>query len=152
MMTRYSHRSSQVPHAQHHIFELIRQHGSITQGQLLELLDVRSSSLSEILRKLESNGLIVRRRNEVDKRGFILSINQDGPAGFPQMVEPRQSAAQHIFSCLEDEEQQQLRTLLVKVITHLGQEGLADRGPGEGHHRQKQGKGRGRRGGKVFWR
>lgn len=143
MMARHAHRSSQAPHAQQRVLSLVRQRGPITQGELLELLDVRSSSLSEILRKLENNGFIVRRRNEADKRGFILSMHKDAPMDPQIFAEPRRHTTQPLFSCLTQEEQQQLRTLLVKMITCSGQEGLEENGVGDGYHRRKGGGGHG---------
>ena len=131
MMARFSHRHNQVPHAQQRVLALIRDRGPIAQGELLALLDVRSSSLSEILRKLESNGSIYRKRNETDKRGYILGINEAHPGdATPVNREPEHNTAP-VFACLQQEEQQQLRELLAKMIHHMGQEGRGGRGCGK---------------------
>lgn len=140
MMARRAHRSSLAPHAQQRVLALIRQRGPLTQGDLQELLDVRSSSLSEILRKLEKNGSIVRRRNDEDKRGYILTINEDVPGALPETMETVQHTSPALFSWLEEEEQGQLRALLVKMIVHFGQE----REPNGGLHRREGSGGHGR--------
>ncbi len=138
MMVRRGHQAAQVPHAQHRVLALIRERGPISQGELLELLDVRSSSLSEILRKLENNGCILRKRNEADRRGFILTINENGPEDVLETAAPGESSTRNFFSCLDGEQQRQLRTLLVKIIDHLGQEQIPGRCARKGH-RGKEG-------------
>ena len=60
MMARSFHRRAHAHHAQEHVLSIIREQGPMKQSALLELLDVRSSSLSEVLGKLERNGLIER--------------------------------------------------------------------------------------------
>lgn len=136
MMARSSRRNCQVPHAQHRVLKLIEEHGPLSQGALLEMLGVRSSSLSEILAKLERNGRIVRRRNEADKRGFILSLqeNGDNQQGSNQ-VHAEQGT--DVFSCLTSGEREQLRELLTKVIeqNEENRPGRRGRGRGRGRHR-----------------
>ena len=132
LMVRYGHKSCKAPHAQYHVLALIRERGPLTQGELLELLDVRSSSLSEILQKLEATGYIRRRRNEADRRGFILSINEDGPEDIQAVLLDGEKSPLTIFDCLDAEEQQQLRALLGKIINHLGQEPMTGRGARKG--------------------
>lgn len=140
MMGRRAHRTSRAPYAQQRVLALIRERGPLTQGELQEVLDVRSSSLSEILRKLENNGCIVRRRNDADKRGYILTINEDAPGALLKTMETAQPTSPALFSWLEEGEQRQLRDLLVKILVHLGQEGE----PHGGLHRHERSGGHGR--------
>ncbi len=139
MMARSHHRCFQAPQAQRHVFSMIQEHGPIAQSELLEMLDVRSSSLSEILRKLEKNGLIVRMRNEADKRGFILSVNEGGGLASVDAQEAPQESAYAFFSCLEEGERQQLAALLSKIIVHLDQDEQGGRGRGNGPRHHKEG-------------
>jgi len=154
MMVRRGPQCSQKPHAQQRVLALIRERGPITQGELLELLDVRSSSLSEILRKLENNGSIFRKRNEADRRGFILSINENGSEDAQATAAPAEDSASTLFSCLDAEQQQQLRTLLSKIIDHLRQEQMVERDSRKGYRNKEgcgygQGRGGGRHRGSV---
>jgi len=50
------------------VLAIVRERGGMSQRELLDLLDVRSASLSEVLAKLERNGLIARRRDDADRR------------------------------------------------------------------------------------
>lgn len=130
MMARAFHRCAHAHHAQENVLSIIRERGSIKQAELLELLDVRSSSLSELLGKLQRNGLIERTRNEKDKRSFIISATQQAgapPAGRWQgqgRHKGRQQSADALFACLDAAERQQLGTLLQKLIGSLENEGL----------------------------
>ena len=136
MMARSARRNCQVPHAQHRVLKLIEEHGPLSQGALLEMLGVRSSSLSEILAKLVRNGRIVRRRNEADKRGFILSLQEKGEnEDCSNQVYAEQGT--DVFSCLTSGEREQLRELLTKVIEHNQENrpGRRGRGKGRGGHR-----------------
>ncbi|MGD9211332.1 MAG: MarR family transcriptional regulator [Desulfobacteraceae bacterium] len=123
LMARAYHRRAHAHHAQGHVFSIIKEHGSIKQRELLELLDVRSSSLSEVLGKLERNGLIVRKKDEDDKRGFIVSVNENADSLFQQKDEFQQDA-NALFAGLQKDEQQQLAALLNKVIHSLEKESL----------------------------
>lgn len=160
MMARTYHRRAHAHHAQGHVFSIIKERGSIQQRELLELLDVRSSSLSEVLGKLERNGLIVRKRNEEDKRSFVVSVNQNADAGaFSQQEDGSRQSADALFASLNEDEKQQLATLLNKVINSieddpLCQKSLHDRFRHGRRHHKHQGKhdckhgrhGRGKRG------
>ncbi|MGD9948087.1 MAG: MarR family winged helix-turn-helix transcriptional regulator [Desulfobulbus sp.] len=143
MMVRCTHQTSSVSHAQQQVLALIRERGPITQANLLELLDVRSSSLSEILRKLENNGCIIRKRNEADKRGYILSINATSHERMQDLADPALGTSHNYFACLEEDEQQQLRALLSKMINNLVQKGQEERGGRNGHQRRLNGCGHG---------
>nr|WP_321467428.1 MarR family transcriptional regulator [uncultured Desulfobulbus sp.] len=140
MMARGSHRSHQAPHAQQRVLAILRERGPLTQAELLQLLDVRSSSLSELIGKLVHSGAIIRRRNENDKRGYILSLNENGGDGNRVVPETGPMFEANPFSCLDSQEQQQLQTLLVKIIDHLGQNrrGQGGRGRGRRHYLRNQ--------------
>ncbi|WP_319582657.1 MarR family transcriptional regulator [uncultured Pseudodesulfovibrio sp.] len=138
LMARAYHRGDSAHHAQHRVLSLLLQNGPMPQGELLEILDVRSSSLSELLRKLEDRGLILRERNPEDKRGFIISATDQARA----MVPENDGAPDGLFDSLDETERDQLRTILGKLVASL-REDPATGGPGRGFG----GGGRGGRGG-----
>lgn len=144
LMARIYQRHDNAGHAQERVLSIIRRQGRMTQRELMEILDVRSSSLSEVLGKLEGGGFIRRERNPDDRRGFILSAVT--PAGNEQ---PREEAAggqrreDDFFACLTDGEREQLKIILEKLVESLKRE--SDDMPR--HHRRRRhggpGKGRG---------
>ena len=154
LMARAYHRRDHAHHAQNHVLSIIREHGSINQGELLEILDVRSSSLSEVLGKLELNGLITRARNEKDRRSFVVTATEQAETAPTSLGDSEQESSNALFSCLDDTEREQLRNILEKIADSL-KDDLVCREPFQGHTRGKGRKckgnplhGRGGRGGR----
>lgn len=139
LMARASHRRDSAHHAQHLVLSILLENGPLPQGELLEILDVRSSSLSELLRKLEDRGLILRERNPEDRRGFIIS-----PTDLARGLAPDNGGgeADGQFDCLDQAERDQLRTILGKLVASL-REDPATGGPGRGFGRGGRGNGPG---------
>ncbi|WP_272698899.1 MarR family winged helix-turn-helix transcriptional regulator [Desulfovibrio sp. Fe33] len=135
LMARACHGLDQAQHAQHRVLSLLLENGPMPQGELLEILDVRSSSLSELLRKLEDRGLILRERNEDDRRSFIIS-----PTDAAKDLGPDRDGMDGQFDCLDNEEREQLRIILGKLVASLREDPMTG-GPGRGF-------GRGGRGGR----
>lgn len=119
MMARTYHRRSHAHHAQEHVLSIIREQGPIKQADLLELLDVRSSSLSEVLGKLQRNGLIERQRNEQDKRSFVISATGGGKMSDSMRPGGGRESAEALFACLDTVERRQLGDILNKIIDSL---------------------------------
>ena len=108
------------------VISLLRQeHDGISQRDLVELLNIRPSSLSEMLDKLESHGLIERRQHETDKRVSNVFITEKGRDAAAHAEEARQKSADTLLAALEPQEQESLSTLLGKVIGSL-EAGLGD--------------------------
>ena len=119
MMTRMHHHHDNVHHGQAHVYSILRKNGSTNQKDLLKLLDVRSSSLSEILKKLETRGLIVRERNEEDKRSFIVSAVPEGEQRSHGHFKSHHQDVDKLFNIFEDVEKTQFKVLLGKLIRHM---------------------------------
>ncbi|MDR1242958.1 MAG: MarR family transcriptional regulator [Deltaproteobacteria bacterium] len=145
-MSRFHHRRGHARHAQGHVLDILRERAPMSQRDLMETLNVRSASLSEILAKLERNGCITRERSELDNRGFILHATEQGRA----MAEERRKGylenAETIFAPLSDAERRQLGEFLQKIITYLEKD-APGQGAGHGHgHGSGYRRGRGRHG------
>lgn len=112
------------------------------QKELAYMLGVRPQSLSELLGKLETTGLVERRRDEVDRRTVIVEITEEGRAATEDAPE-----ADDPFDILSDEEQEQLADMLDRVSVSL-REKLPEhprdgRGGWGGHRRHGGPEGRG---------
>lgn len=121
MMARYHHRGDQGRHAQHHLLAIIMEKGPISQKELMELLDVRSSSLSELLRKLEHKGLIVRERDERDRRSFVVSATESSGSVMSGKTSGNEGP-ESVFACLDETERVQLHGILSKIVGALAEE------------------------------
>lgn len=99
---------------------LSQRDGHLTQSELSELLDIRPSSTSELLKKLESKGLIERSNDPDDRRITIIKLTEAGkaeaaktnPTNFDEM-------ATDLTAGLTEAEIIELTTLLQKMRTGL---------------------------------
>jgi DNA-binding MarR family transcriptional regulator len=140
LMARMYHRQDHAHHAQHRVLSILTDQGPTPQGELLEMLDVRSSSLSEVLRKLELGGLVERTRSEQDKRSFVVAATRQAHA-LTSDTDGDSRSADLLFACLDDAERLQLRGILEKIVSSLKDSPLCQ-GPDHTDHRH----GKGRRG------
>lgn len=94
------------------ILALLEQRGETSQRELMALTGVRSSSLSELLGKLEGAGLIQRTPCPSDLRTTLVSLT---PAGRQKAAGSRTAARRSPFQALDAAEQAQLLALLEKL-------------------------------------
>ena len=137
-------------YAQDRALRAIASQEGVTQQALMEALDVRPSSISELLTKLENGGLIERRPNPDDRRQMRLYLSDSGRAQAAQLGED--APLPDPFEALTDEERQQYLALTDRMIDALTraceERGIpADRSFGHGGPRPfGHGPGRGGRG------
>ena len=99
---------------QSRILRILAEVGEMGQRELQEQLGIQPGSLSEILNKLESKGLIRRSRDEQDRRRATLQITEDGRTLLESA--PADRGQSDPFAVLTEEEQETLRSLLNKVL------------------------------------
>jgi DNA-binding MarR family transcriptional regulator len=93
------------------ILHILAKRESMTQRELQDLLQIQPGSLSEVLTKLEAKGMIVRSRDEEDRRRSILTLTETGRKAAGQKEE-RTS----LFAALNLQEQEELQQLLGKLL------------------------------------
>lgn len=98
------------------VLEALESEDKLTQSELRGKLDIRAASLSELLAKLEDKGLIVRERNESDKRSIDVYLTDLGADCISEAKEQRKKMAEKMLGALSEEEKQQLSDLLCKLI------------------------------------
>lgn len=100
-----------LPGSRERMLRLLAERGDMSQADLVCLLELRSASVSELLGKLEAQGLVTRRRSEEDRRGLTISLTEAGRAQAPSDL--GQDAA---FSALAEDERAMLKALLQKLL------------------------------------
>ena len=90
--------------------------GEMRQRALLDELGIRAGSLSELLRKLEDDGYIERRRNEQKKSEIIVSITERGHISALESRMSEKERDVELFSCLDDQERADLARILTKLL------------------------------------
>lgn len=99
--------------SQNRILHILSKSECMTQRELTEQLGIQPGSASEIIKKLESAGLITRQSNSADRRTVDITLTDAGKA---QAEASHSHHANHtLFETLTDDEKQQLLTLLEKV-------------------------------------
>ncbi|HIT45032.1 MAG TPA: MarR family transcriptional regulator [Candidatus Aphodovivens excrementavium] len=98
------------------------ENGEMDQRELLKNLPVKAGSLSEILRKLERNGCIERRRNEDDKRGIIVTITESGRVLYRESEVFKADLEDRLFGSFPAEKREQLVSLLSELLEEWRQD------------------------------
>lgn len=138
------------------ILAMLKRQPEISQKELGYLLDMRNQSLGELLAKLERNGYITRTPSEEDRRTMNIKLTPEG-AEAAENIDPTRIDIHKVFTCLNEEEQNNLSLYLERLITELenqlhtyaiegqalehpmpehcfGQPSFGPQGRGHGHH------------------
>ena len=91
----------------------------ISSRELCELLDLRPSSLSEILSRAEADGFLTRTVDEADRRVMHITLTEKGSKAVTEMETARDREAQQRTSCFTEEEKKQFCELCDKLSAHL---------------------------------
>lgn len=103
-------------HGRGRILKVLLEKGTITQSELQDIIDIRSGSLSEILSKMEDKELIVREKDENDKRKVRIEITKKGKEAILLKEEEHKNKAKELFNVINEQEQKQLEVILSKLI------------------------------------
>ena len=108
----FAHRIGGKKRGQDTILTVISQHPGITQKEIGEILSIQPASVSELLMKLERKGLVLREKDENDRRSIKVQLTE---GGCNHLAEPGAEMTDP-FQSLSAEEQEQLRSLLDKLL------------------------------------
>ena len=95
---------------------MLDEEGSLPQKELVSRLGVKAQSASEMVRKLEGRGLVVRNRSAADARAYDVAITEDGRALAKEMREAKPIA----LDALSDDEKLQFEAILDKLTAGIG--------------------------------
>ena len=112
-MHRSMHESPGLYRGQRAALALLREHEGASQRELAEWLDVRPSSVTELIGKLESKGFVRRQQDEADQRVMRIYLTLEGEKALAGASD--EDAIASIFSALTEEETAQLLALIEKL-------------------------------------
>ena len=127
------------PPAVGRLLECAAANPGVSSRELCEALDLRPSSLSEILVRAENDGLLCRTVDENDRRVQRVSLTPGGSAVVADMEKVRNEDAKKKTSCLTEEEKKQFCSLCNRMSEHIEKlalelpEGLMPDHPGLHH-------------------
>ena len=91
----------------------------VSSRELCELLDVRPSSLSEMLARAEADSLLTRTVDEADKRIQRITLSEKGSRLISELKAARDEDARKKTSCLTEEEKKQFCELCNRLSEHI---------------------------------
>lgn len=87
----------------------------ITQQKLTKRLGIKPGTASEVLAKLEKNGLIIRTESVTDRRTTDITLTKQGRSVAKEVTKQRNKRHEEMFSILSENEKTTLLSLLEKV-------------------------------------
>lgn len=97
---------------------ILREGGTISQRELQDTVPISSAAVSEVLAKLEFEGLITRRRSESDKRQLDVTLTAEGEVEAQVCAEKRAKFETEALSVLTEDERCQLLGMLDRLMSH----------------------------------
>lgn len=109
-----------LTYTQYIVMMVLWEYGSMTEGQLGEIIHLDSGTLAPLLKRLEHSGYINRTRPEHNERKLLVSLTEEGR----QLQEKAKSVPDAMRKCipLEGEELMMLRDLLNRALNAMDRE------------------------------
>ena len=107
------------PPAVGRLLACVSENPGVSSRELCEFLDLRPSSLSEMLARAESDGLILRAADGEDKRVQRVTLSEKGSRLVAEMERVRNEDARKKTSCLTEEEKTRFCELCGRLSEHL---------------------------------
>ena len=98
----YLHRMPDGRMSQRRILGILGEKDEMTQRELQGMLDIRSASMSEILGKIEGEGLIERRPSPEDRRAVQVRLSEEGRTVAAALRQAYDRQTEELFSCLNE--------------------------------------------------
>src|SRR6185295_5181399 len=89
---------------------------SLPLGQLAERLACVKSNVTQLVDRLEADGLVVRAADPNDRRSRLAVLTDSGKTAYARGSHIQQHAERDIFGALSKEESIALHTLLAKIV------------------------------------
>ncbi|MGG5317882.1 MarR family winged helix-turn-helix transcriptional regulator [Enterococcus sp. AZ072] len=97
------------------VLAILEKEDGLIQSQLAEILDLRPSSLAELLKKMEKSGDVVRKEEEQDRRLKRVFLTDQGREKISSLAGSGKDQSEDFFAGLTEEEKQQFSEYLQKI-------------------------------------
>lgn len=101
---------------QYKILRILYDNGDISQKTLPDMFNIKSGSLSEVIVKMETDGLITRTKSQEDKRNYIIHLTEKGRKEYLDIDRQIKGQEKVLFDTLSDEEKDELYRLHDKLL------------------------------------
>lgn len=106
-----------LTYTQYIVMMVLWEHGSMSEGELGNKIHLDSGTLAPLLKRLEKQGYIIRKRPDGNERKLMISLTQQGEL----LKEKALSVPRSMQSCLaiNESEIEQLKTILDKALLKM---------------------------------
>lgn len=112
----FMHQHKQRLTGQQRVLAILRLEDGLSQSYLTNILDLRPSSVAELLKKLENSGYITRKESEKDKRNKLVYLTEDGKKIADENSKTKTENTNDVFFAgLNDAEKEQFSKYLQKI-------------------------------------
>lgn len=101
---------------QERILHMISHTGEMTQKQLIQRLQLSQGTVSEMIQKLESRGLVEKKTDSSDKRRILLTLTEEGEKEEQALRDQNDADDAHALECLSEEEKNSLADMLTRIL------------------------------------
>ena len=97
---------------------LLNERGPLPQKEVQDILQIKSGSISEMLGKMEKEGLLERVRDEHDRRSTLLQITPEGQKEAAKLQTLYEARMSRMMDCFSEDELLTLCESLEKMQRH----------------------------------
>lgn len=119
----YVHRQGDLQNGRgrERFLKLLSEQDGLTNSEIVELLDIRPSSVSAMVKRLEESGIVERRPLASDGRKSAVYLTEKGKKLLDSASQNHDEISELFFDSLTSEEQAQLRDLLSKLLDGMAE-------------------------------
>jgi len=121
------------------LLEIVLADDGIRASELAQRLNIRPSSLTDALNRMEHHGLIERRRDEEDSRVTRVHVTEKGMQRFQEHKPPHEAWSKTLNGCITQQEKEQFCALSEKIIAFLEQQPGGEQFYDDRHKRSRGG-------------
>lgn len=104
----------QITPTQFGVLDVLYTKGEMTICKLIDSILATSGNMTVVLKNMERNGWIYRRRDDKDKRAYVIGLTSDGRQLLETVLPEHIARVEESFSVMTETEQLQLIELLKK--------------------------------------
>ncbi len=105
------------------LLRVLQRRGAATIGQLAAHLDVRASTMSQMLDRLERSGIVTREQDETDARVKNITLTEAGKETIRRTEEAWRSSLAEPFERLDEADREALVRIMKKLSDQLAGSG-----------------------------
>ncbi|MBQ7821432.1 MAG: winged helix-turn-helix transcriptional regulator [Clostridia bacterium] len=111
-----------ISHGYRHVIFHLAHNDSLTQSELTKMAHLSAPSVSVTVEKMEREGLVEKRADELDGRQTRISLTDAGREADKRMVENLIATEKCALEGLDGQELETLKSLLIKMYDNLERE------------------------------